>query len=64
MVIPAIDQRGVDRCSFECLGGGKAAESAPDDDDMWGLHDVPEGGGPDSYVEPHTRHYLDAARGR
>ena len=62
MVIPAIDERDAYWCSLECLGGSKASEAAPDDDDMWSLHDVAVGGSPDSLLEPQTRHYLDAGR--
>jgi len=32
------------------LGGSKASEAAPDDDDMWSLHDVAVGGSPDSLL--------------
>ena len=48
MVIPAIDERDAYWCSLECLGSSKASEAAPDDDDMWSLHDVAVGGDPDS----------------
>ena len=48
MVIPAIDEGDANGCSLQRLGGSEASEAAPDDDDMWSLHDVAEGGGPDS----------------
>ena len=64
MVIPAIDERDANRCSFECLGGSKASESAPDDDDVWCLHDWRRVAARTRYVQPQTRHYLDAAQGR